>query len=228
MSSIGNRIIVHNVECNDEIIERLKKIPVSNIGDVMNRIQGVDPVIRCLNGNPIAGRALTVKTASGDNLFVHKAISDHFFAGAVLVVKESGSSNRALAGELMISQSITKGFTGMVIDGWLRDSDYVTGLKGFGVYGKGFSLNGPYKNGPGEIGTDIAVGGQVVRTGDYIRGDGDGIVIIPQQHILEVLAESEKVMENEKEKKKQIAAGKYEKPWMYQMMEKLKTVIRAE
>lgn len=223
MSRIGNRIIDRKISCDPTILERLRNLSVSNIGDALNRLQGVAPYIKCLNGNTIAGRALTVKVADGDNLFIHKAISDYGFEGAVLTVSEIGESNRALIGELMISQAITKGFVGAVIDGWLRDESYVSELKDFGVYGKGFALNGPYKNGPGEIGSDIAVGKQVIRCGDYICGDGDGIVVIPQDSIIQIIEESEKIREDEKEKKKLISQGKYEKKWMNKRLEELKT-----
>ena len=48
----------------------------------------------------------------------------------------------------------------------------------FPVYARGINPNGPYKNGPGEIGTTISFGGQIVHPGDIIVGDADGIIII--------------------------------------------------
>ena len=51
-------------------------------------------------------------------------------------------------------------------------------MENFPVYAKGATPNGPYKNGPGEIGTPVCVGGIVVFPGDIVVGDQDGVVVI--------------------------------------------------
>ena len=59
------------------------------------------------------------------------------------------------------------------------------------------TARGPYKNGPGEINTDIACGGQVVHPGDLIIGDPDGIVVVRREDAPIVYEKYMKIRENE-------------------------------
>ena len=71
-----------------------------------------------------------------------------------------------------------RGIAGFVIDGAVRDAQ---GLAEYGmpVFARAVTPAGPYKNGPGVLGDPIALGGVVVRPGDIIVGDADGVVVVP-------------------------------------------------
>lgn len=158
------------------LIERFAGLPVANIADNMNRLYCVDAAIKSINGVPLLGCAFTVKTAPGDNLMIHKAM--HMARpGDILVVDGGGYMERALIGEIMVTQSAVLGLGGWVLDGMIRDGDDIRG-KSVPVYARGVIPRGPYKNGPGEINVPVCIGGQVVLPGDILVGDGDGIVVI--------------------------------------------------
>ena len=63
------------------------------------------------------------------------------------------------------------------------------------IYAKSTTPNGPYKNGPGEINVPVVIGGRVVRPGDILVGDQDGLIVIPPEQAQEVLEKTRATME---------------------------------
>lgn len=145
----------------------------------MCRLYCMHDYIHPLNEMPLLGTAFTVKTAIGDNLFIHEAL-DLAKPGDVLVIDAGSGNNRSLAGEIMLTLAYKKGLAGVVVDGCLRDLDGIRKLP-MAVYAKGITPQGPFKNGPGEINVPVSCGGQVVFPGDILVGDQDGIVVIRPQ-----------------------------------------------
>ncbi len=102
-------------------------------------------------------------------------------APSVLVVQDiSGAPARcALAGEVMCTMSKRLGAVGMVTDGGLRDVHEVRAL-GFAYFARYVVVShGNFDI--VDIGTPITLDGQVVRTGDILHGDANGIVIVPRE-----------------------------------------------
>ena len=71
----------------------------------------------------VVGKALTVKVAAGDNLFVHKAL-DLAAPNDILVIDGGGDISRALVGELMATRARGLGALAFVDDGAIRDVDF--------------------------------------------------------------------------------------------------------
>ena len=70
------------------------------------------------------------------------------------------------------------------------------------------------------------MGGQIVRPGDIVCADQDGIVVVPQEYAEEIAAETKEKEEGEKVVLAQMLAGKFERPWVEQAMEKLKVDVK--
>ena len=147
----------------------------------------------------VLGRALTVKVAAGDNLFVHKAL-DLAATNDILVIDGGGDISRALVGELMATRARALGALAFVVDGAIRDVDFFIKNE-FLCWARGVCLRGPYKNGPGQINVPVAVGGMLVNPGDIICGDRDGLIAIPP-HLAEHVAQAAKQKEQLEEKKR--------------------------
>jgi RraA family protein len=189
-----------------QICRRLSEVSVSQIGDVMDRLGLVDSSIASVwKGARFAGRAVTVITAAGDNKVIHDAIPT-LQPGDVLVVNGQSSTARALIGELMAERGQRKGSVAYVIDGAIRDVDEIGALE-FPVYARAVTPAGPYRNGPGQIGVPVAIGGVVVSPGDWLVGDSDGIAVIPQVKVEGVLADAERKREKEERQQLDIRAG---------------------
>ena len=122
----------------------------------------------------MAGTAVTVRTRGGDNLAVLRAF-DHCRPGDVMVIDAGGDLANAVFGGIMSLGGAALGLRGMVIDGAIRDVAEIR-ERDFPVYARGVSHRGPYKDGPGEINVPVTIGGMVVRPGDVIVGDQDGLV----------------------------------------------------
>lgn len=133
----------------------------------------------------MVGRALTVKTRAGDNQFIHRAL-DLVQPGDVVVVDGEGYEGRALIGEIMTSVAAARGAAGFVIDGAIRDSATI-GRSEFPCFARSAIHRGPYKDGPGEINVPVCVGGMVVKPGDIVVGDDDGVVAFPAEGARDLL-----------------------------------------
>lgn len=219
--SITNVINLKFNRADKELLDQLKDFPVANIDDAMGRTSAVEQNIRPLNNTKLIGTAFTVKVAQGDNLFLHKAM-DLAQPGDVIVVDSMGTKNRAIFGELMASYCKLRGITAMVTDGCVRDSEELSSWDDMAIYAGGISPNGPYKNGPGEIGTPISLGGQVIRPGDILVGDGDGIVVIKEEQADEVIQKVKDINKNEEKIIETMNTKKtYERPWVDKTLESL-------
>jgi regulator of RNase E activity RraA len=160
----------------------------------------------------MVGTAFTVKTRPGDNLMVHKAL-DMAEPGDVIVVDAGGALENAIVGELMAGWAQKRGLAGFVIDGAIRDSEALS-EGDFPVYAAGVTHRGPYKDGPGEINGVVTVAGMVVRPGDLIAGDHDGVVAIAPEDAERVIAAAEAQHRKEQSSLAAIAAGTYDRKWV--------------
>lgn len=183
--SVGFRIFSDFKRPDPKLVNGFAGIPTSNISDMMNRLYNTNGTIKPFNRVPLLGTALTVKAPLGDNLMFHVAL-DLAQPGDVIVVDGGGCIERSLCGEIMMTYARNRGIKGFVIDGAVRDLDGIEKLD-FSVYAKAVTPQGPYKNGPGEIGCPVVCGGVVVFPGDIIVGDPDGIVVIRPDDAPEIL-----------------------------------------
>jgi RraA family protein len=169
----------------DSTVAGFATVPAANVGDAQERFGiavGLAPVWR---GARLVGRARTVWTRSGDNLYIHKAL-DVAQPGEVIVVNGHGDLSRALIGDLIGLRARSLGIAGFVIDGAVRDADALKEL-GLPVFARGITPAGPYKHGPGRLDVPIAVGGVVVSPGDLVVADADGVVIVHADDVEAVL-----------------------------------------
>jgi len=136
-------------------------------------------------GTHVCGAALTVHCRPGDNLMLHKAVSIAR-PGDVLVVSVDGFTEAGIWGEIVTVAAMEKGICGIVTDGGVRDTMPIHAL-GFPMFSRGISMKGTTKATPGTINHPIVIGGVLVRPGDIVIGDNDGVVVVP-------LAEAESML----------------------------------
>jgi regulator of RNase E activity RraA len=161
--------------------------------------------IRRLSGDSIVAPAFPVSTVAGDSRTLHLAL-DQAPPGCVLVVDAEGFMDRAVWGEILTHSAIRAGVTGLVVDGVVRDLDGIRSL-GFPVFGRGTNPAGPHKGWVGTIGQRISCGGVSVAAGDLVIGDSDGVVVVPEERIPDLLPSCEQRMANEAAWIEQIRAG---------------------
>ena len=225
MIMIGNRIRSQIKRPSSELIEKFRGIPSSNIGDMMHRLFCMDASIRAMSQPPLLGSAITVRLPEGDNVFLHLAM-ELAQPGDVIVVDGSGCETRALMGEMMFTYAKALGISGFVLDGAIRDVDSLIHLD-LPVYARGVTPQGPLKNGGGEINYPISCGGQVVRPGDILVGDGDGICVIPQEDAESIYTAAREKYEGEQQRLEEYRKGLLDRAHHAETYESIARQIRT-
>ena len=196
-----------------EIIDRLRNLAVATLSDGCDQIAGrrgfMDFDIKArINGRKIVGTAATVlETPTNDPHLPDLAfeVIDEAPEGSVIVISSSGDKNTAFWGELMNAGACVNGHEGVVVDGGVRDVELIRKDTDFPVYARSIvpaSSVGRFKTIEKNI--PVIVGGVMVKPGDYIVGDDDGIVCIPAEFIKEIIEFSEEAENTEEEMVKYI------------------------
>ena len=108
----------------------------------------------------------------------------------------------------------------MVINGAIRDADILR-KSDFPVYAAGVTHRGPYKDGPGQINVPVSLDGMVVRPGDIVLGDGDGVLCIPLEDAERICAAASDKHAQEEKTIAAIAAGKLDTSWVDAALQRL-------
>ncbi len=190
-----------------ELLDRFAKAPAANVGDVFDRLLVMDGGIRPFTSRTrLIGTALPILTRAGDNLAIHRALDDAQ-PGDVLVINGQGDLSRALLGDLIGEIMVSKGLLGAIIDGAVRDAETLA-AQGLVVFARAATPAGPFKNGPGMIGSPVAVGGVVVSPGDLIVTDSDGVVVVPHHRADWAADQVDRVIDNEEALRRRILAAR--------------------
>ncbi|MGQ4381306.1 4-carboxy-4-hydroxy-2-oxoadipate aldolase/oxaloacetate decarboxylase [Streptomyces sp. SAS_267] len=139
-------------------------------------------------GVRVAGTAVTVLSWPGDNLMIHAAV-EQCGEGDVLVVTTTSPSTDGMFGELFATALHRRGVRGLVINAGIRDTAELREM-GFAAWSAAVSPQGTVKATGGSVNVPVAIGGQIVRPGDVILADDDGVVCVPREEAREVAAAS--------------------------------------
>jgi RraA family protein len=175
-------------------------------GTLHGRIKALRPRMK------FAGTAFTVEVRPGDNLMIHAAMA-LAQPGDVLVIDGKGDQTAALMGTIMMTACRQLGLAGVVIDGAVRDSLEIDEMD-YPVFSVGTNPNGPTKQVGGRIGHPVSVGGVTVNPGDFISGDGDGVVVVEREKIESLLPLAAHKVAAEAKRIAQIKEGKTSAPWL--------------
>ncbi len=161
-------------------VEALRQYTVATIheaqgrlGALSSRIKPIDPVMT------VCGPAFTVRCAPRDNIMLQVAI--HYAqAGDVIVVSAGEYEEAGSFGDVLGNACMAKGIAGLVTDTGVRDTRSLSKL-GFPVFSLSVCIKGTVKETLGAINEPIVVGGEVIRPGDVVCGDADGVVVVRRE-----------------------------------------------
>ncbi len=188
----------------ENIREMLSKVSSANISDAMHRqgeLKGIRPVC---SGVKMIGPAFTVRTYPGDWAKTVEAI-DEAPQESVIVI-DAGGVEPAVWGELATNSCLENNIEGVVIDGAIRDVVEIRKLK-FPAFARIITPTAGEPKGFGEMGVPVKVGGVRVFPGDWVFGDDDGVVVIPQKRAVEITNRAMDVLERENRIRKEIKQG---------------------
>jgi 4-hydroxy-4-methyl-2-oxoglutarate aldolase len=190
-------VIVTDVERADAAtIGALCTHGVATVHEAMGRTGLVGPSVRPIqDGARIAGSAVTVLCWPGDNLMIHAAV-EQCRPGDILVVTTVSPSLDGSFGELFATALQHRGVLGLVTTGGVRDVVDLRAM-GFHVWAGAVNAQGTVKATAGSVNVPITVGGTIVRAGDVIVADDDGVLCVPRDDAATVLAASDARVERE-------------------------------
>lgn len=153
-------------------------LPTADICDAYPHARVADLAFRDYGAvTQFSGAVETVRCFE-DNTMVSSALETPG-EGRVLVVDGGGSMRCALLGDRMGARAVENGWTGIVIEGCVRD---VTALRSLplGVKAIGSNPLPSKKRGEGQIGTMVWIGRMNVQSGWWLYADEDGVITLPE------------------------------------------------
>lgn len=181
-----NVVVTDIARADAATIDALAALGSATVHEAMGRVGYAGAGIRPIQQDAaIAGSAITVLTAPGDNLMVHAAI-EQARPGDVIVVAPVADSPYGVIGELMATQMQVRGVRAYVTSGGVRDTAELR-VMGFPVWTAHISAQGTVKDTAGSVNVPVVLGGVVVRPGDIVVADDDGVTIVPRERAAETL-----------------------------------------
>ena len=171
-------------------VEALAGFGVATVSEAMGRTGLLGPEIRPVQqGVRVAGTAVTVLSWPGDNLMIHAAV-EQCGEGDILVVTTTSPSTDGMFGELFATALQKRGVRGLIINAGIRDTQELREM-GFAAWSRAVSAQGTVKATGGSVNVPVAIDGQMIRPGDVILADDDGVVVVPRERARETAEKSE-------------------------------------
>ena len=194
------------VRADKAAVEKLGRFGVATIHEAMGRVGLMKTYMRPVyKGARICGTAVTVLLQPGDNWMMHVA-AEQIREGDVVVAACTTDNFDGFFGDLLATSFQARGAKGLVIDGGVRDVDELEKM-GFPVFSRAINAKGTIKATLGSVNIDVICAGALVKPGDVVIADVDGIVVVPAARAQEVADAAEKRESFEGEKREKFAAG---------------------
>jgi 4-hydroxy-4-methyl-2-oxoglutarate aldolase len=190
-------VIVTDVPRPDpEDVNALAPFGVATVHEALGRTGFLGSSLRPIqSGARIAGSAVTVLCWPGDNLMIHAAI-EQCGPGDVLVVTTTSPCTDGLFGELFATALQYRGVRGIVTTTGVRDTAELREM-GFPAWSAAVSAQGTVKATAGAVNVPITVGGQLVKPGDVMLADDDGVMVVARSSVPEALKAAQARVEKE-------------------------------
>jgi 4-hydroxy-4-methyl-2-oxoglutarate aldolase len=195
----------------DKNVERASKLDTATLSDALDRFGIVGQCYQIKPRDPkfrMAGRAYTL--LCGPAAVPPGTVGDYIddvAPGSVVVIDNGGRLNATIWGDILTEAAHAKGVAGTVIDGLCRDTALCLEL-GYPVFTRDHWMRtGKDRVQVEATNVPVTIGEARVQPGDILRGDADGVVVIPKEHEDEVLAAAEEIEGAENNIRKAVRGG---------------------
>ncbi len=186
-----------------DILREFEKYSTCNISDAMKKYNTIGN-LKCINPRRVCGYAVTVRLFQSDWSKVFRAI-DLADKNSILVIQSD--TDYAVFGELATLNCIRKGIKAAIVYGSIRDIEEIKAMN-FPVWYKNVNPAAGDARGKGEINVNICIDNVIIRPGDIIVADENGVVVIPREKAQEILKRTRLIKEKEEYYKREILKGK--------------------
>ncbi|MFD9330526.1 4-carboxy-4-hydroxy-2-oxoadipate aldolase/oxaloacetate decarboxylase [Streptomyces sp. NPDC060065] len=183
-------IITNPPKADLKDVEALAGYGVATVHEAMGRTGLLGTHLRPVQPDTrVAGTAVTVLSWPGDNLMIHAAV-EQCGEGDMLVVTTTSPSTDGMFGELFATALKQRGVRGVVTNAGIRDTAELREM-GFPAWAAAVSPQGTVKATGGSVNVPVVIGGQIIRPGDVILADDDGVVCVPREQARRTVEASE-------------------------------------
>jgi regulator of ribonuclease activity A len=156
---------------------RIEPRPTADlVDDIGPDVRSCDLQMRQFGGRAAFSGPITTVKCFEDNALL-KAVLSEPGHGGVLVIDGDGSLHSALVGDVIAGLGVENGWTGIVINGAVRDSAVLRTLD-IGIKALGTNPRKSSKTGAGQRDIAVEFGGVVFAPGDIAYSDDDGIIVV--------------------------------------------------
>jgi regulator of RNase E activity RraA len=196
----------------DTNAERAARLDTTSLSDALDRL-GIAG--QCLDIKPLewtfqmTGRAYTI--LYGPSATPSGTVGDYIDdvePGSVIVLDNGGRQNATVWGDILTWVATRKQIAGTVIDGACRDTRLAREA-GYPIFSRSYSMRtGKDRVQVEGVNCVVNIGDARVAPGDLLRGDADGVLVIPRAHEEAVLTAAEEIDATEQKIRAAINAGK--------------------